>query len=261
MKWLHHRKARSDRGAGLAFAWRAQASRLGSTLVAVVVIGLVAVAMATVVKVRVLTPPAHSGQRGTLILSTGDEDLAWLERRGAELTPFPAPLDVRGLEDSERALAEHPALARAGAAGYVPQLRELPEGWDRPAAPVAAGGQFELPPLPRLPAVPAVPEGAGGRRSRPVLAPDVGELAARVPVPVPRFELGAGEEPPGEDPRFMLEVDAAGRVRAVVPLAGAGAAPVVARLERWLRSIRFEPVAGGAGWFSVGVGFVVSGDD
>lgn len=262
MKWLRHRKARSDRWAGLAFAWRTPAARFGSVLAGAVVVGLLAAAMATVVKVRVLMPPARSGQRGTLMLARGGDEMSWLARGGAELTPFPAPLEVHGIEETERALAGHPALGRRGAGEYVPRLREWPAGAEVAVEPAGGGGLVELPPLAPLPEVPRVPEVAGGGiRSRPVLVPDLAGLAARVPVPLPDFELPAGLVPPDDDPRFMIELGADGRVRSVVALEGAGSSPVVVALGRWLRRIRFEPVEGGAGWFAVAVGFVFSGDD
>jgi len=266
MRWLRHKKARNDRDAGLAFAWRVSSNRVGSTLVGALAVGTTAAVFATLVNVRVLSPPARSGHRGTLVLAADDKTTEWLDGRGAELTPFPAPLAVHGLEETERALAAHPAMVSSAAKRYVPALRE----WAGEPAPamgsVAEAGRTELPPLPALASLPAVGDDdhppAGGGRQVLVLMPDEPELAARVPVPLPAFDAGAALQTPEGGLRFLIHIDAAGRVLTAVPLGGdagssAGAVPV----ERWLRGVRFEAVEDGAGWFALAVGAVVSGND
>jgi hypothetical protein len=165
------------------------------------------------------------------------------------------------MEATRDALAKHPALMVSGWSGYVPQLRDLPAAPERQREPVERLG-FALPPLPQLAEVPRLPAGSGGGRSRvPVLTPDSPGLAVRVPVPLPPFEVRAGEELPAEDLRFLVELAADGRVRTAVALSKPGPDPVLARIDRWLREIRFEPVAAGDGWFTLAVTFVFAGND
>jgi len=249
MKWLRHRKARLDRDSGMVFAWRGMHSRLGSTLTAAVVVGLCAAAFATMIKVRVLSPPARSERRGSVIVALDRQAAQWLDRRGAELTPFPGPLDVWQLDETSDALAAHSALSGEAPGSYVPQVRPMPELRGGERLPVGEAGRVTLPPLPALPA--QADAGPPRRRSlRPFLEPDSAHLAARIRLPMPEFRLG-GETVAGEQ-RFLLEVAADGRVGSVLALDSAEGVPV-AELEAWLRRVSIEPSENGEGWFVVTV--------
>ena len=148
MKWLRHRKARLDRDSGMVFAWRGMHSRLGSTLTAAVVVGLCAAAFASMIKVRVLSPPARSERRGSVMMALDDQAVRWLDQRGAEMTPFPGPLDVWELDATTEALAGHPALSGEGPGSYIPMVRPMPEAVGRDRQPVGVAGRRTLPPLP-----------------------------------------------------------------------------------------------------------------
>ena len=249
MKWLRHRKARLDRDSGMVFAWRGMHSRLGSTLTAALVVGVCAAAFASLIKVRVLSPPARSERRGSVIVALDHQAAQWLDRRGAELTPFPGPLDVWRLDEISEALEKHPALSGEAPGSYVPRLRPMPEASNVERLPVGEAGRMTLPPLPALPP----PAGAAppARRSlRPVLEPDSADLAARVRVPMPEFRPG-GDSAAGEF-RFLLEVAADGCLGSVMALDSPQGTPV-AELEAWLRGVSFEPSEVDQGWFAVTV--------
>lgn len=249
MKWLRHRKARLDRDSGMVFAWRGMHSRLGSTLTAALVVGLCAAAFASMIKVRVLSPPARSERRGSVMVALDDQALRWLNQKGADLTPFPGPLDVSRLEVTTEALDAHPALSGEAPGDYQPQVRPMPEDSGGGRLPVGEAGGRTLPELPPLPP-PVEPGAPVPRLLRPIFEPDSEVLADRVLMPLPEFDPGG--EPVGGMQRFMLAVSAGGRVDAVMPLEGAEDKSVAA-VERWLEELRFEPSEEGGGWFVVTV--------
>jgi hypothetical protein len=249
MKWLRHRKARLDRDSGMVFAWRGMHSRLGSTLTAALVVALCAAAVASMIKVRVLSPPARSERRGSVMVALDDQAVRWLNQKGADLTPFPGPLDVSKLDVTTEALDAHPALSGEAPGNYVPQVRPMPEESGGGRLPVGEAGRRTLPALPPLP--PPVEPGPPVLRSlRPFFESDSALLADRVLMPLPEFD--AGGEPAEGMQRFMLAVSAEGRVEAVMPLERAEDKPAAA-VERWLEKLRFEPSEEGGGWFVVTV--------
>jgi len=252
MKWLRHRKARSDRDSGMVFAWRGMHGHYGGPLMAAVVVGLCAVALASAIRVRVLSPPAQSQRQGGVMMALDDRVGEWLEVRGADLTPFPGPLDVWGLETTLGALEAHPALSDEVVGVYVPVVRPLPENSSGERLAFGNAGRRVLPALPKPPP-PVEPGLAAKRKYRPVLNPDSLDLAARVPVPLPEFD--SREDPPEGELRFLVAVTADGRVREVLPLEGS-ADEGLPMVERWLRQVGFEPVDGGDGWFVVAVRFL-----
>jgi len=260
MKWRRHRKARGDREAGMVFAWRMPVMPFGRMFASIVVVGLAATFFVSMVRVRVDSPPARSQRRGALVLEPKDGE-GWFERLCAEHTPFPAPFDIWSFDAAEGALAKHGAWSVTGGEGYVPKLREMP-----PAADLAPGrelraGRADLPPLPPLDALPDVAEGPEILRRMPVLRADSPELAARIPVPVPDFRFGAAGEPPAGEHRFLIEVDASGRVLSASPMAPSGETGAMEEeIGRWLRSVRFEPGGVGRKWHVVTVTFVFSSD-
>jgi hypothetical protein len=249
MKWLRHRKARSDRDSGMVFAWRGMHSRLGSTLSAAVVVGLCAAAMVTLIRVRVLSPPARSERRGAVMIAPDHQAARWLNQRGADMTPFPGPLDVAELEVTRAALDAHPALSREAPGSYVPRARPLPRDTGPGRLPVAEVGSRTLPELPPLPE-PAEAVEPPSRTLRPFFEADSALLADRLLMPLPEFEPAGGVVEGRQ--RFMLALSAAGRVDGVMPLEQAEDRPMAA-LERWLGELRFEPSEEGAGWFVVTV--------
>jgi len=256
MKWLRHRKALRDRDSGIVFAWRGMDGRVGGMLVAAVVVGVAATALASVVKVRVLSPPARSQRRGEVIVAVDDRFHNWMQMRGAELTPFPAALDVSGFEATAEALAAHPALRDDEPGTYVPATRPLPETAGGKRLPVGEAGRRVLPALP-----PLLPVDSGLPPERgyiPVLSPDSLDLAARVPVPLPEF--GGRAIPFSGERRFLMAVAGDGGVRLAMPLEGPGD-EAMPEVEGWLRRIRFEPVdSGEEDWFVVGVRFLTTDD-
>jgi hypothetical protein len=62
---------------------------------------------------------------------------------------------------------------------------------------------------------------------------------------------------PAEPWRFLLHLDASGRVRDVVPLAGGGDGAGAATIPNWLRRLDFPPGNDPDGrWIAIGLGFI-----
>ncbi len=256
MKWLRHRKARRDRDAGMVFAWRIPVLHFGRMVGSVLVVGLVAAFFVSMVRVRVGSPPVRSQRRGTVVLEPG-AGAGWFERLCAERTPFPAPFDAWGFDDALGVLAKHPAWSATERGGYVPEFREIPTVDDLVPKHELGSVRPDLPPLPPMEPVPDVGDESGFVRRVPVLRADSPELAARIPVPVPGF--GGGEPPPGEH-RFLIEVDASGRVLSAEPLTPSPEGGTMGEIARWLLGVHFEPGGTGRQWYVVTATFVFSSD-
>lgn len=250
MRWLRHRKARVDRDAGLIFAWRGMNTGLGRKLAAVAVVTAGAVSFAVAVRVRVVPPVPVSQRQGAVMLANHGDASIFLLGRLDEASPFPVRLETRGLPVVEDQLGAALASAGRSAETYQPRLRELPASEASRNLPALAVGQ---------PVFPSLPKAAGDRESAagPVrlvasLAPDSGELAARVVTPAPQLSMPADTATAGRVRRYLIEVRGDGSVGTVTPVEVVAAADMPG-VEAWLARLRFDVTGGVAGWHPVEV--------
>ncbi|HSP41617.1 MAG TPA: hypothetical protein VLO11_01995 [Luteolibacter sp.] len=203
------------------------------------------------VRIGIVTPTPWAPRQATVFRALDDAEGRALALRAREGGPFPSrfqPAEIdwlRGLENQ--------ALAAAGwqPPRHKPQLRELP-AIEPPVPRLSAPGKPVLPQRPPPDPVPMT----GKLRPMPVLYPLAGMDAADMPRSLPEF---VGEVPPAmlaEPWRFLLRLDAGGRVHEVVPLAGGGDEIGVSALIDWLRGIDFPLDDRDDGrWIAVGLSF------
>ena len=206
---------KKDRESGLAFNWRVPVSSAGTLVLAVVLVGGVAMALGFGLRIKFGEDRELHERRGTVILVPADAGGALLEQAAIEAGPFPSRWEA----DSDPGLAALreellvEAESLADGRRYRPRLVEMDFG--------VAGGfgmdrnlMMALPPLPEPLPLPEV-----------AVEPEV-ELVVRGVTGAegaPKFELVGLPVPAAQSAgllgtRFLVGFEADGSIREVVPL-------------------------------------------
>lgn len=203
------------------------------------------------VRIGIVTPTPWAGRQATLFRTLDDVEGRTLALRAREGGPFPSrfqPAHIDWLRE-----LENQTLATAGwqPPRHEPILRDLP-AMEPPVPQLSAPGQPVMPK--RLP--PNPPPAGGELRPMPALHPLAGVDVDHLPQSLPEF---AGEVPPAmlaESWRFLLRLDAGGRVQEAVPLSGGANDAGASALTGWLGKIVFQPDAESEErWIAVGLSF------
>lgn len=203
---------RRDRDAGLGFNWRLPVSSAGSFLLALFLVTLVSIGLATAVRVSVGASDQGEPEQATLAIVPDGMRGVWTERRAIEAGPFPSRWNPAA--DPKYSALRREALKAAMeiGAGYRPELVELE--WLRSEVRQDVGFEGAV-----LPPLPEIDEREKFTENREVM------LAARVldeggskgfsHASLPLDAGKAGELVGG---RFMLMHDGEGQVLDVVPI-------------------------------------------
>ncbi|MFZ9937685.1 MAG: hypothetical protein ACO3JG_11620 [Luteolibacter sp.] len=203
------------------------------------------------VRIGIVSPTPWAARQATLFRTLEDAEGRALALRAREGGPFPSrfqPAQIDWLRE-----LENQALSTAGwqPPHYEPKLRDLP-AMKPPLPLLTAPGKPVMPQRPP----PNPPPVAGKLQPVPTLQPLAGVDTANLPANLPDF---ADEVPPAmlaKPWRFLLRLDAAGRVQEAVPLSGGGNDAGVSALTRWLAKIAFPPdVESEERWIAVGLSF------
>jgi hypothetical protein len=191
----------------------------------------------------------HAG----LILAGSDAIGIELRRRAREEGPFPLRFDP--LSDVAVVKLQQAALdaIRFYAPPYVPTLRPLRETSTIATPSLAPVGEAVFPRRP-LPAIETSvkPES----RPQPMLTPISGISAAEMPRALPEFSVEINGKSLRDSWRFMIHVDANGRVLNCIALNG-GESPATSALGEWLRQVEFQPGTHAADhWFAIDLGII-----
>ena len=209
-------------------------------------------------RIRVESPTPWAARKVSVIHVTENAESRVLTLRAREGGPFPSRFEPSEWEGA-RAL-EQQALEeiRWSPPPYVPVLRDLPDEGFVPPLRLSAQGAPVLPISNRLASVAAPPVKL---KLAPVLEALSGISAAEMPRKLPVFEGTVDAAMTAEFWRFLLRLDASGKVLDCVSMAGGDEAepsPLVA----WLRRVSFSPESGKSSrWLVVGVGFTNQPDD
>ncbi len=233
------------------FPWRgARQSFLPKAAAFFITLGVFAL-MFAFVRIGIVAPSPWAPRQATVFRTLDDAEGRALAQRAREGGPFPSrfqPSEIDWLGG-----LESQALAAAGwqPPRYEPQLRGLP-AIEPPAPRLSTPGRPVLPKRPPPDFAPVT----GKFRPTPALHPLAGVEGGDMPRSLPEF---VGEVPPAmlaEPWRFLLRLDAGGRVHEVVPLAGGGDEIGVSALIDWLRGIDFPLDDRDDGrWIAVGLSF------
>jgi hypothetical protein len=235
------------------FNWRRSGNAtfsLSKWIALLLVTGIFALLL-SVVQIRVHSPTIWAASKATVIYTAATPEGRILTLRAREEGPFPSRFLPSQWEGAAALEQEFLGAARWMPPPYMPTLRDLP----KPAAPrlqLAARGEPVLPK--RLPTVSAAPM-PEKLQLVPVISPLSGITSDELPAYLPPIADPVNATMIAATWRFLLRLDAAGRVRDCVSLAGGDEAGP-SSIEAWLRRLTFksEPT-NPSRWIAVGVGF------
>ncbi|MDB6079009.1 MAG: hypothetical protein JWO82_2756 [Akkermansiaceae bacterium] len=235
------KRERRDRDSGLVFSWRLPVGNGMTIFTSVVLVGLMAAALSSAIRIHVEGNARQPERRGAFVmLESGSPELKILERIALEAGPFP----VRAHPSQDPAVK---GQLQSAVTGWMPAGTEYHPAWQNVPAEIRwsrekAAPAVVLPPLPDpessvQPATPATP---------PLRANSLASGVSITPEsPVPAG-IAAGT-------RFMVSYDATGQIDRVSALkpderSGAGVA------DLWLIGARVEGGGPDGGWLAMEVG-------
>lgn len=233
---------RRDQDSGLVFSWRVPLTSAASFVVAMLLVGLVSVGLATLVRIKVEGRVEQEQQRASLVLVSEDAGGRWLEAMAIEAGPYPFPLNPAA--DPAYAALRGQALREASGAGvgYLPK----PVPLEMEAGNLGGDRNQEITFFPPLP---VAPKSTPSERSRETtLRASVVRSGAGPRLQLPRLPLEAKDAVAASGRRFLIGYQEDGRVREVTPL---NPEDTPADLLGWLGRARVRDHADQAGWLVV----------
>ncbi len=233
------------------YPWRAGGGwQLGTWLAVLVVTALFAVVWITV-RVKVPRPVAWAApQAGVMVVTDGGGISGEWFRRAVAMGPFPSRFELSswsGIAAQQQALEE---AARIPEEDYAPVLRKFPEVTSERSS-LAVRGE---PVLPRR-SLPTDAPALGDLTLVPELAPLSGIKPADLPTVLPPFKAEVTPQLAAGDWRFLVCLDAHGRVLDCVSMSGTAEQGVL-ELRQWLCQVVFASSgAGNERWVGVRIGF------
>lgn len=190
----------------------------------------------------------------TLIIAGENNSIGLeLKRRAREEGPFPLRFDPAGDEAVATILNKALDAIRFVTPPYAPRLRPLVESSAIATPSLAAVGEAVFPRR-ALPAIEALAKSEA--RPQPMLTPISGIGIEEMPRSLPEFSGEIDSKPLRDSWRFMIHVDASGRVLDCVALNG-GESPATSTLTEWLRQVEFQISPSGAvRWFAIDLGII-----
>lgn len=233
------------------FPWRPRREGLTPRVLAALLTSLIFGLIFTSLRIQVVPPAPWAERKATTIITLDDVAGRALTMQAREGGPFPSrfvPGEWDGMAAIERVAKD---ATRWQAPPYEPSLAELPTA--NPPLRLAAAGMPVWPAV-KPPAIAMPP--LLHVKPAPILYPLSGIKPELMPRVLPTLHAELPSAALAESWRFLLRLDAAGRVLDCFPLTGGdenGPGPV----DAWLRRVVFPPVTGTAErWIAVGLGFV-----
>ncbi|MFC7338863.1 hypothetical protein ACFQY0_16830 [Haloferula chungangensis] len=233
---------RQDQESGLVFSWRVSLTSKASLVLAVLLVGLVSVGLATLVRVRGAQELPREKQRASLVLVPSEGGGHWLEALAIEAGPYPFPWNPAA--DPAYAALRGQALREAGRDRIPYQSKPLPLELSLGAPPERTKAEMGyFPPLPEV------------SKKRVFEQARETTLGARVirsgkgpSLQLPRLPLAAKDAVAASGRRFLVGYQSDGRVREVTPLSPED---TPADLVGWLGRARVRDHQDKDGWLVV----------
>ena len=235
------------------FAWSRKSDSRLPMLVALMITSAAFAFMLHSLRVDLGSQASTHDDHAALILAGSDAIGIELKRRAREEGPFPLRFDPAGDEAVVRLQQAALDVIRFSPPPYVPTLRPLRETSTIVSPSLAPVGEAEFPrrPLPSI-EIPVKSES----RPQPMLTPISGISAAEMPRALPEFFAEIKGKSLRDSWRFMIHVDANGRVLDCIALSG-GESPATSALGEWLRQVEFQPATHAAArWFAIDLGII-----
>ncbi|MEP4079641.1 hypothetical protein [Haloferula sp.] len=233
---------RRDQESGLIFSWRVPLTSTASFVVAMLLVGLVSVGLATLVRIKVGTKPDQVEQRASLVLVSVEEGGSWLDALAVEAGPYPFPWNPAA--DPAYAALRGQALREAGGAIIPYQPEPVPLELSNPSLGTAAPMGFaQFPPLPVV-----AKRDLSEEPKETTLGARVVRSGSGPSLQLPRLPLEAKDAIAVSGKRFLIEYQSDGRVREVTPLSPED---TPADLVGWLGRARVLEHGEKGGWLVV----------
>lgn len=176
-----------------------------------------------------------------------------LAQKARENGPSPVRFQTADWPQLARMEAELLAIPPQSTTPYQPHLRPWPES--PPEVPrLTRPGLGVLPPLPAAPPMPS-PQDAGA--PQPVIMPMSGLSEQEIPTTLPTYDGVVDAAMLAETVRYLLRLEADGRVSECLALSGGSTLEGTAQLSAWLQGIRFSRQnAAGPVWAAVRIRFL-----
>ena len=234
------------------YPWRDRASFSYGMWLAILITGGFFAFGVTFLNVRMPVMMEWSAPQASVMYVSENNDVgAWLKQRAQAEGPFPSrfdPVDWKGGADMEHLMMQ---AVRQKLTSYAPPLKDLPEEGPSPVK-LAAYGEPELPTHKMV-----VSEVAGAAMIEliPIISPISGIAGGELPTELPKIPGDVDPALALEAGRFLLRLDASGRVLDCVSMAG-GSDQGPSPIQKWLKALIFNvSPEGGVRWVAVGVGF------
>jgi hypothetical protein len=232
------KRERRDRDSGLVFCWRLPVGNGGTLCLSVIIAGLLAAGLSSVVRVHVNGAVRQPERRGTFVmLESGSPEANALEMLAMEAGPFPA----RARPSQDPVVKDLLAQAISGwmpaGTAYRPEWQDISLAAPRAADRISPA--VVLPPLPD-PEASVQPEMPARRPMRPISLSKGMNITGQGPAP----------DSLKEGTRFLVCYDGSGLITRVTALGATDALPV----EAWLLSARVEGGEKKGGWLPMEVG-------
>jgi hypothetical protein len=188
-----------------------------------------------------------------LIIAGSDSIGIELKRRAREEGPFPLRFDPAGDEAVVKLQQAALDAIRFSPPPYAPTLRPLRETSTIATPSLAPAGEAVFPRR-LLPAIETPLKSESHPQA--MLTPISGISAAEMPRALPEFSVEISGKSLRDSWRFMIHVDANGRVLDCIALNG-GESPATSALTEWLRQVEFQPgTHAAARWFAIDLGII-----
>jgi hypothetical protein len=240
------------------FAWRPLGSPWMPKLIALALVGTAFTLLVTSVRIQLVLPEKSSPRSASLIYLGHDPQSRALAMRAREGGPFPSRFELKdwpGLVEMEQQAMN---AARYQPPPYVPAIAELPEeNLVKPLVLAPRGESF----FPERASVTLNPPDLSQIKMAPVLYPLSKLAIAAIPEELPDFTKPVDDKLSTPSWRFLLRLNAAGRVVECVSLE-TGTKDATDALEEWIRQVSFTPMQPNKeSWIALGIGFTNQPDD
>lgn len=203
---------RRDQESGLVFSWRVPLTSTSSFVVAMLLVGLVSVGLATLVRIKVGTRPNQEEKRGILVIVPAKEGGRRLDAIAVEAGPYPFRWNPAA--DPAYAALRGQALREASGSGISYQPKPVPLSGE--IAMSQSGITRELSTFPPLPSIPE--REVNEQPKETTLGARVVRSGEGPSMQLPRLPLEAKEAGAASGRRFLIGYQSDGRVREVIPL-------------------------------------------
>lgn len=234
------------------YPWKGRREPIWPRLVAVICGVLFCAGLLTFLRIETTNPSPWGLEKASVIHVLDTPEGRELALKARENGPFPVRFETSDWPQLVRFQEQQLMQLSQSHSAHRPQLRK----WQEPAPeepPIWKSNAGVLPSLPKPAPLPEIP--ATGA-PHPTIRPISGLAESEIPSSLPRYEGVTDAAMLSGSVRFLLRLDAEGRVTECLALSGADTIEATAGLATWLRGVRFSPKGQAGTWAAVNLVFL-----